>query len=42
MILIQAVCPMPRPPGWANVYTIHAMGHMILTEAELLAASNWL
>jgi hypothetical protein len=28
---------MLRPPGWANVYIIHTIGHRILTQAELLA-----
>jgi hypothetical protein len=32
------VCPIPMPPGWADVYIIHIIGHMILTQAELLAA----
>jgi hypothetical protein len=36
----RAVWPMPRPPGWANVYTrvctlrytLHSVGHMILIQ----------
>jgi hypothetical protein len=24
----QPVCPMPTPPGWANVYIIHSVGHI--------------
>jgi hypothetical protein len=29
----RAVCPMPRPPGWAHVY-INSVGHMTLLHGE--------
>jgi hypothetical protein len=33
----RTLCPMPRPPGCGR-----SIAHMILTQSELLAGSNWL
>jgi hypothetical protein len=38
----RSVCPCHGHLGWANVCIIHSVGHMMVTQAELLAASNWL
>jgi hypothetical protein len=31
---------MPGPPGWANVCIMHKVGHLILAQPELLAATQ--